>query len=124
MSHVGQVRPGGTLSTPRNRRGKRPISLALSCSPRSTIILRVCSLARICARLNAGGAEHAHGMIVRQQNVFDRLVGHLGDARYDVLGHQRCRLRVDDHAAVVADDHAGVRVAFGGVGEQAIAEAR
>ena len=34
---VGQVMPGGTLSTFWNRRGKRPISLALSCSPRSTI---------------------------------------------------------------------------------------
>jgi hypothetical protein len=34
---VGQVSPSGTLSTLRNRRGKRPISLALSCSPRSTI---------------------------------------------------------------------------------------
>ena len=34
---VGQVRPAGTDSTLRNRRGKRPISLALSASPRSAM---------------------------------------------------------------------------------------
>ena len=34
---VGHVSPGGTLSTLRNSRGNRPISLALSASPRSTI---------------------------------------------------------------------------------------
>ncbi|CFW11332.1 Uncharacterised protein [Bordetella pertussis] len=34
---VGHTRPGGIDSTLRNRRGKRPISLALSCSPRSAI---------------------------------------------------------------------------------------
>ena len=39
---VGQVRPG-IVSLPRNRRGKRPISLSMSCRPRSAISARVTS---------------------------------------------------------------------------------
>ena len=41
---VGQVSPG-IESAPRNRRGKRAISLAMSCRPRSRIRPRVRSLA-------------------------------------------------------------------------------
>ena len=67
-------------------------------------------------------AEHADSMIVRQQHVLDRFVGdgfHPGD---DVARHQRCRLRIDDHAAVVANDDAGIGIAFSGVGVEAVAQ--
>ena len=47
-TRCGQVRPG-MLSLPRNRRGKRPISLSMSCWPRSTIMSRVTSEAMISA---------------------------------------------------------------------------
>ena len=47
----GEMRPGqaGMLSLPRNKRGKRPISLSMSCCPRSAIIARVASEAMISA---------------------------------------------------------------------------
>jgi hypothetical protein len=41
---VGHVRPG-IVSTARNRRGKRSISLFMSAAPRSTMRSRVSSLA-------------------------------------------------------------------------------
>ncbi len=47
---VGQVRPGIDLA-PRNRRGKRPISLFMSCLPRSRIRSSVVWLAMICSAL-------------------------------------------------------------------------
>jgi hypothetical protein len=53
---------------------------------------------------------------VGEQDIFDRLVGDLGDARDHVIGHRRRRLRIDDHDAVVADDDAGIGIALGGVG--------
>ena len=111
----GQVRPG-MLSTARNRRGKRPISESMSCLPRSTISSRV-AVGGEDFRAGIGrGAEHAHGVIMRQQDIFDRLVGDLGDAIDHLLRHHRRRLGVDDHHAIIADDHPGIGIAFGGEG--------
>ncbi len=67
-------------------------------------------------RLVSRGAEHAHRVVVRQQHVLDRLVGHLADATDHVLRHHRRGLGVEHQHRVVADDHAGVGVALGGVG--------
>ena len=67
-------------------------------------------------RLVARRAEHAHRVIVRQRHIADRFVGHRADVADHVLRHHRRGLRVDHHDAVVADHHAGVRVAFGRVG--------
>jgi hypothetical protein len=61
-------------------------------------------------------------MIVAQHDVFDRLVRHLPDARQHVLGHLRCRLCIHDQDALVADHHARVGVAFGGIAVEAGAE--
>ena len=47
---VGQVKPGMDFS-PRNRRGKRPISLFMSCLPRSRIRSSVVWLAMTCSAL-------------------------------------------------------------------------
>src|SRR6185312_4758021 len=71
----------------------------------------------------AGRAEHAHGMVMRQHDVFHRLVGDATDARKDVLRHHGRRLRVGNQHCVVADDDAGIRIAFGGVGVCVIGQA-
>ncbi len=60
-------------------------------------------------------AEHAHGVVVRQHDVFDRFVGNAADLCDEVLRHGRRGGGVDDQHAVVADDHARVRIAFSGV---------
>ena len=69
--------------------------------------------------LVAGGAQHAHGVVVGEQHVADRLVGHLADLRHQLLGHHRRRARVDHQHRIVADHHARVRVALGGQREHA-----
>ena len=63
--------------------------------------------------LVARRAQHAHGVIVRQHDVLDRLVGDRPDAADHILRHHRRGLRVDDHDRVVADYDTGVRVALG-----------
>ena len=68
------IRPRG------NSRGKRPISESMSCCPRSTIRSRVASDARISASAIGRRAEHAHRVIMREQHIFDRLVGDLAHA--------------------------------------------
>jgi hypothetical protein len=50
------------------------------------------------------------------------LVGDRADPGDDVLRHQRRRLCIDDHDALVAHDHARVRVAFRGVGVESLAD--
>ncbi|MNT43948.1 hypothetical protein D3C72_1804450 [compost metagenome] len=60
--------------------------------------------------------QHAHRMVVAQRHIADGLVGHLADAADHVLRHHGRGLGVDHHHRVVADDDAGVRIAFGGVG--------
>ncbi len=63
-----------------------------------------------------GSAEHPHGVIVREQQIFDRLVGDLGDPLDDLPCHHRRGLGVDHHHAVVADNDPGIGIAFGGEG--------
>jgi hypothetical protein len=53
---------------------------------------------------------------MREQDIFDRLVGDLFHAVDDLLRHHRGGLRIDHHHAVVADDDAGVGIALGGEG--------
>jgi hypothetical protein len=72
--------------------------------------------------LVARGAEHAHGVIVGQRHVLDRLVGDLAHAAHHVLGHHRRRRGVDDHHGVVADDHAGIGIAFRRIGIGVVGE--
>lgn len=55
-------------------------------------------------------------MVVGEHNVPDRLVGNFTDAANHVLRHDRGGLGVDHHDAVVADDHASVRITLGGIG--------
>ena len=110
---VGQVRPG-IVSAAWNRRGKRPYSLSQSSLPRSTISARVASDARISSAPVGRRAEHAHRVVVAEHDVADRLVGDLPDALDHLLRHGGRRLGVDHHHAVVADDHARVRIALGG----------
>jgi hypothetical protein len=57
-------------------------------------------------RLVGGGAEHAHRVIMRQHDIFDRLVGDGAHPLDHLVGHRRRRLRVEHEAAVVADDDA------------------
>jgi hypothetical protein len=65
-------------------------------------------------RLVGRGAEHPHRVIMRQHHIFDRLVGDGADPLDHLVGHRRRRLRVEHDAAVVADDHRGIGIAFGG----------
>src|SRR5215510_3446887 len=51
-------------------------------------------------------------MVVGQQNIFDRLVRDLRDASSHVVSQCRSRLCIDDHYRIVADDDAGVWIAF------------
>src|SRR5262249_56836283 len=62
------------------------------------------------------GAEHAHGMIVRQHDVFDRLVGGLAHALDDEAGHDPCGLCIAYDDALVAHDGAAVWGTLGGGG--------
>ena len=57
-------------------------------------------------------------MVMRQQDVFDRLVGDFGDAIDHLARHHRRGLGIDDHDAIVADDDPGIGVALGGKGVQ------
>ena len=61
-------------------------------------------------------AQHAHGVVVAERDVFDGLVRHLADAADHVLRHDGRGLGVDHHDRIIANDDAGVRVAFGGIG--------
>ena len=63
-------------------------------------------------RLVGGGAQHAHGMIVRQHDVLDRLVGDAADALDHALRHLGRRLGVDHHDRVVAHHDTGVGIPF------------
>jgi hypothetical protein len=53
---------------------------------------------------------------MREQDVFDRLVGDPSDAIDHLAGHDRGGLGVDDHHAVVADDNPRIGIAFGSKG--------
>ena len=63
-----------------------------------------------------GRTKHAHGVIMREQDIFDRLVGDLFHAVDDLPRHHRRGLRIDHHHAVVADNDPGIGIALGGEG--------
>ena len=111
----GQVRPG-MLSTARNSRGK-PADFRIHVG--LAALFDQFARARRGQDFGAdigGGAKDAHGVIVRQQDVFDRLVGDLLHPVDHLPRHHRRGLGVDHHHAVVADDDPGIRVALGGEG--------
>ena len=68
------------------------------------------------------GAEHAHRVVVREHDMLHRLVRHAADARDHVPRHVGRRLRIDDEYGIVADHHAGIRVALRGVAVESGAE--
>ena len=76
-----------------------------------------CAFSKVSAR-----TQHTHGMVVRQQYVFDRLAGDLPDARNQVLRHGRRGRGVADHDEFVTDDHSRVWVTFGGVSPAMVAQ--
>jgi hypothetical protein len=61
---------------------------------------------------------------VREHDVLDRLVRHLADAADHVGRHRGRGLRVGDQHRVVADDDAGVGVAFGRIGPGMLGQLR
>ncbi|GCC46572.1 hypothetical protein chiPu_0031029 [Chiloscyllium punctatum] len=65
-------------------------------------------------RVIGRGAEYPHRVVMRQHDIFDRLVGDGLDPLDHLVGHRGRRLRVEHQAAVLADDHGGVGVALGG----------
>src|SRR6266436_6993204 len=67
-------------------------------------------------RIKARRAEDADRVIMRQDNVFDRLVGDSPYLLDDAASHCGRRLRVENRATVVADDYASVGIAFRGKG--------
>jgi len=67
-------------------------------------------------RLVGAGAQHAHGVVVGEHHVLDGLVGDFADAADHVGSHGGRGLGVGHQHGVVANDDAGVRVAFGRVG--------
>ena len=88
----------------------------MSCLPRSTISAARGVRGEDFGPDISGGAEHAHGVVVREQDVFDRLVGDLRHAIDHLARHHRRGLGVDDHHAIVADNHPGIGIAFSGEG--------
>ena len=78
-------------------------------------------VARILARNDVLGlvrrrTQYAHSVVMRQDDILDRLIGDFADATDNVLRHHRRGLRVDYHHGIVADDDAGVGIAFRRVG--------
>ena len=66
-------------------------------------------------RLVGRGPEYPDGVVMREQHILDRLVRDLPDATNHVLRHDGRCLRVRHKHRVVADDDAGVWIAFCGV---------
>ena len=106
------------LCASRNKRGNRPNSESQSCLPafgdKSVGLLRSENALSLIGRC----AKHADGVIVRQDHILDRLVGDGADPFDDLPGHRGRRLRVENSAAIVADDDARVRIAFRRKGEE------
>jgi len=67
-------------------------------------------------------AENANRMIVGQNDVADRLVGNFADLFDDFVRKARGRLRLNDHHAVIANDHARVRITLSGEGPEAVSD--
>ena len=113
---VGHVMPAGTLSTLRNRRGKRAdLARLVGLAALDDQVVGVAAGDDVLG-LVARCTQHAHRVVVAEHDVLDRLVGHGADVADHVLRHHRRGLGVDHHHRIVADDDAGVGVALGGVG--------
>jgi hypothetical protein len=119
---LGQVRPGldriGALEQAREAADLARLVLLAALHDHVAGDIRADDLA--CAI--SGSAEHAHGVIVREDDVVDGLVGDLAHALDHRLGHPRRRLRVEDEDAVVADHDPGIGVALRSVGVDAPAD--
>jgi hypothetical protein len=74
-------------------------------------------------RLEARGAQHAHGMVMRQHHVLDRLVGDGADVLDDLVRHLGRRLRIDHQHCVVADHDPGIGIALGSEGVSMLRQA-
>ena len=108
---VGQVRPG-MLCASWNRRGKAavfgiPVLLAALLDQPVSLLRGDHGL-----RLVGGRAKHPHRVIMRQHDIFDRLVGDGAHPLDHLVGHRRRRLRVEHEAAVIADDDRRIRIAL------------
>ena len=68
-----------------------------------------------------GCAQHAHGVVMGQHHMADRLVGDRAHAVDHLVRQTRGRLRLDDHHGLVADDDAGIGVPLGGEGIHTLA---
>jgi hypothetical protein len=91
---VGQVIPGGTLSTfCEQAREAADLARLVGLATLDDQVVGVLAGDDL-LRLVGARAEHAHRVVVRQHDVPDRLVGHLADAADHVGGHRRRGLRV------------------------------
>src|SRR5258706_15960061 len=75
-------------------------------------------------RIKARRAEDADRMIIRQDNVFGRLIGYRSYLLEDAASHCGRRLRIENRATVVADNYASVGIAFRGKGIEIRADFR
>src|SRR5690606_4442419 len=62
------------------------------------------------------GAQHAYGVVVRQQHIFDGFVADFADAANHVFSHDRRGLGVDHHNGLVTNDDARVGITLRRVG--------
>ena len=67
------------------------------------------------------GPQHAHRMIVGQNDVADWFVGDAAHPFNHLFGQTRGGLGLDDHDRFVTDNHTGIRVALGGKGIKPLA---
>ena len=74
------------------------------------------------ARAEGACPQHPHGVVMRQHDMGNRLVGHPTDAVDHLLRQTRGCLRLDNHDAFITDDDARVRVTLGGKGVKTFAD--
>ena len=109
---VGQVRPGMPSRPSKQARKALDFRIHVLLATLDDHAARHIACDDVHAFVIAGDAEHAHRMIMREQNVPDRLVGHAAHVLHEIAGHFRRGARVDDKNEIIADDHAGIRIAF------------
>ena len=68
------------------------------------------------------GSQHAYGVVMGEQHIFDGLVADRADARNQILGHRRRRGCVADHNELFTNDDARIRITLSGVGPAMRAE--
>ena len=64
----------------------------------------------------SGGTQHAHRVVVREGDVFDRQISDFAYVFDQRLRHHWRGGGVDHHHGIVADDHTRIRITFGGIG--------